>query len=146
MSTRDSVKILLDAAIDFAQENDVNLDPNDIFDPSLLDEFEEECANSGDRNCKFLRVEAMAKYIEMIGKVCEEFADAEQSATMKLQLLLLVNRAKEASKVIAAAWYIIECADDAFFCDVKHTQYMDDLETIRRFVLKMRKPPQRKIT
>ncbi len=143
MSTRESVEILLDAAITSAEELELPVDWQDVFDPSLLDEYEEECKRHGDPNCRFLRVEAMANYVKEIGKICEDFAGRNFSPSVRTQLSLAAARAQEAGKVIAAAWYIIECADDSFFCDVKHTQYVDDLEAIRRFVMKMRKPPPR---
>ena len=144
ISKKEAIEIYVSEAIEFAVENDRPLDATVMFDEDLLKEFEDECRLYGDSNCRFLRVEAIAKYIEMIGKVCEEYAERDFSQAIKVQLGLMVVRAQEASKVIAAAWYIVECADDAFFCDVKHTQYLDDLEMIRKFVMKMRKPPQRK--
>lgn len=143
MSSRDSVKILIKRMIKTSLENDQPLDANDAYDSTLLDEFEEDCRLHGDPNCKFVRVEAMANYVRDIGSICAELSEERLPQPIKVQLSLLASRAQEASKVIAAVWYIIECADDFFFCDVKHTQYAEDLESIRKFVVKMRKTPQR---
>jgi hypothetical protein len=144
VNIKESIEVYVDAAIEVAIERDTPVEVEDMFDEDLLREFEAECRKHGDPNCKFLKVEALAHYIKTIGEVCAEFAERDFPQPIKVQLASIVGRAQEASKVVAACWYIIECADDFFFCDVKHTQYLDELERIRRFVMKMRKPPQRK--